>query len=58
VISSDHLKLKPGETGQIKASVDTKGRSGFLDKHISIYSNDPVNPVLTLSLSLTIDPKL
>jgi hypothetical protein len=56
VISSDHLK--PGETGQIKATVDTTGRKGFLDKHISVYSNDPVKPVITLSLTLTIVPRL
>jgi hypothetical protein len=43
--------------GQIKASVDTTGRSGPLIKHISIYSNDRTNPVLSLSMTLDIVQK-
>jgi hypothetical protein len=55
VISSDHLE--PGAVGHIKASVDTAGRSGPLLKHISIYSNDRTNPVLSLSIALDVVQK-
>jgi hypothetical protein len=55
VISSDHLE--PGAVGQIKASVDTTGRSGPLIKHISVYSNDRTNPVLSLSVTMDIVQK-
>jgi hypothetical protein len=55
VISSDHLA--PGSVGQIKASVDTAGRSGSLVKHISVYTNDRSNPVVTLSVTMDIVQK-
>jgi hypothetical protein len=54
VVSSDHLE--PGATGQIKATVDTAGRSGRLVKHISVYSNDRTKPVLSLSVSMDVVP--
>jgi hypothetical protein len=52
VISSNHLE--PGAAGQIKATVDTSGKIGRLEKHITIYSNDRVMPALTLTLTLVI----
>ncbi len=55
MVSSD--RLKPGETGQIRATVDTAGRSGAMSKYITVYSNDPVTPILTLSLTFTITQK-
>jgi hypothetical protein len=55
MISSDHLE--PGTTGKIRAVVDTAGRIGRLEKHITVYSNDKQNPVVTLSLSLDIAQK-
>jgi hypothetical protein len=55
VISSDHLD--PGASGRIRATVDTTGRAGPLEKHIVVYSNDRRTPVLTLSLSLHVAPK-
>jgi hypothetical protein len=55
VISSDHLA--PGVMGQIKASVDTAGRSGQLVKRISIYSNDRTNPVMSVAVIMNIVPK-
>jgi hypothetical protein len=55
VISSD--RLEPGKSGQIKATVDTTGKMGRIEKHVSIYSNDPQNPVITVSLSFDIVQK-
>jgi len=43
--------------GQIKVSVDTAGKAGHLEKHISVYSNDRTTPVLTLTLTMDIDQK-
>ncbi len=52
VISSDHLE--PGIEGQIKATVDTAGRAGRLEKFITVYTNDPVRPEVTLMLTLNV----
>jgi hypothetical protein len=52
VVSSDHLL--PGATGQIKASVHTAGRLGQMTKHITVFSNDRSNPVLSFTLSLQV----
>jgi hypothetical protein len=55
VISSDHLM--PGALGQIKATVNTTGRHGPLVKHVTVYSNDRSNPVLSFSLIMDIVQK-
>jgi hypothetical protein len=55
VISSNHLE--PGAVGQIKADVDTTGKSGHLVKHVSVYSNDRMNPVLSFSLVMDVVQK-
>jgi hypothetical protein len=55
VISSDHLE--PGASGQIQTSVETAGRSGRVEKHVSLYSNDPQSPVITLSISMDVVAK-
>ncbi len=55
MISSNHLD--PGAVGHIKATVDTTGRSGPLEKHITVYSNDRRSPALSLSLRMEIVQK-
>ncbi len=52
MISSDHLE--PGQKGKIMATVDTAGKAGRIEKFITVYSNDPHSPAMTLSLSLEI----
>lgn len=37
--------LKPGETTKIKVAFDTSNRKGKQFKTVTIFSNDPVNPV-------------
>ncbi len=54
MISSDHLN--PGSKGQIKTTVETTGRTGHLEKFIAVHSNDPLSPILTLSVSMDIVP--
>jgi hypothetical protein len=34
--------------------VDTTGRNGSLAKHVTIYSNDAVTPMTTVTVRLTI----
>jgi len=50
--SSSHIK--PGEDGRITASIDTKGRKGPISKVVRVYSNDPKESVVTLSLKAVI----
>lgn len=40
--------LQSGETTELKFTFDPKGRKGIDHKHISIFSNDPLNPVRTI----------
>ena len=48
MVSSNHLE--PGETGGVKATLDTANRNGPIEKHITIYTNDRTNPVLSLAV--------
>jgi hypothetical protein len=43
--------IPPGGETQIKASVNTKNRRGDLKKTITVTSNDPKTPALTLTLN-------
>jgi hypothetical protein len=52
VISSDHLK--PGEIGRVNATVQTINISGPSLKHLSVYSNDLVTPVLVMEISINV----
>lgn len=55
MVSSDHLI--PGEQGEIKVVVHTKGRKGKLSKNIFVFSNDPQTSSVTLTLSMNVkDP--
>jgi hypothetical protein len=47
----DKQELKPGETGKIKVGFVPKGRPGIQNKSISVYSNDPRNPVQRITLA-------
>jgi mono/diheme cytochrome c family protein len=50
--SSGHLQ--PGEKGKINVSVDIRGRLGIIIKTITVFTNDPVTPVATLSVRMNI----
>ena len=47
----DKQELKPGEIGKIKIAFNPKGRPGIQNKSISVYSNDPRNPVQRITLA-------
>ena len=47
-------RLKPLEKGRISVSVNTKGKSGRLNKTVRVYSNDPKQRVTTLSVLMSV----
>jgi hypothetical protein len=55
VISSDHLD--PGVVGRVQATVNTGGNFGRISKHISIYSNDRMTPVLSVEVIMDVVKK-
>jgi hypothetical protein len=52
VASSSHLK--PGEEGKIVATVDIKGKIGFITKAVKVFTNDPKRPAVPLVLKALI----
>lgn len=50
-VSTDKKQVKPGESVQLKWVLNTTGRMGTQNKAITIYSNDPRNPVQRITLS-------
>lgn len=46
--------LQPGERTELAFTFDPKGRRGIDHKHITIFSNDPINPVRTIVLRSTV----
>jgi len=47
-VELDKTILSAGERGQLKLTFDPKGRQGIDHKHITIFSNDPLNPVRSI----------
>ena len=46
--------LKPGQETSMKITLDTKGRTGPQNKSVTIYSNDPQNPVQRVTFTTAI----
>jgi hypothetical protein len=42
--------LAPSQRGSLEFEFDPKGRRGIDHKHITIFSNDPINPVRTITI--------
>jgi hypothetical protein len=42
--------LKPGETSDIKVTYHSAGKSGKEKKDVTVYTNDPLNPEIILSI--------
>ncbi len=51
IANAEKKKVKPGESTSIKWVFTTTGRIGTQNKAITIYSNDPRNPVQRVTLS-------
>ena len=47
-------RLKPGEEGKIVATIDIKGKIGFLTKTVKVFTNDPQKPAVNLLLKALI----
>ncbi len=52
---SDYAK---NESGEIKVNFSTQGREGHQEKTIIVYSNDPQNPQVVLTVKCDIDPNM
>jgi hypothetical protein len=55
LVQADKLKMKPGEEAVVKITLNPQGRTGTLQKAITIYSNDPRNPVQRITLTAYIE---
>lgn len=55
VASFDRV-IKPGQSGKIDASVDTKDFSGPITKVVSVISNDPQSPQVNLTIKAIVKP--
>ena len=53
LLSSD--KLKPGESGNVRIELDTKGMKGDKTRTLAIISNDPVNPRMVITLLVKVE---
>ena len=51
-------RLKPGETGKIKVTVDLRGKSGRIAKTVNVSTNDPKNRHITLQIRMVIKDRL
>ncbi|MGY6742370.1 MAG: DUF1573 domain-containing protein [Cecembia sp.] len=53
-LTASEMVLSPGQRGQINFEFDPKGRRGIDHKHITIFSNDPIHPVRTITIKSNI----
>ncbi len=49
--------LPPGGEGQVEVTVDTHHRVGPLHKSVSVYTDDPAQPVLQLEITGEVKPR-
>jgi hypothetical protein len=54
VVADEKKEFQPGETGKIKFTFNTEGRTGLNEKTITVESNDPKNPSKVVSFNCTI----
>jgi len=47
--------IKPGQSGQIEASVKTEGVAGKINKTITVVSNDPRQPQVQLTITALVE---
>ena len=45
-------ELEPGQSVELPITIDTTGFSGFVLRVIDIFSNDPENPIFTLTINI------
>ena len=55
-VASFDKTIKPGQSGKIVATVDTKNFSGPITKTVSVTSNDPETPQIALMIKAIVKP--
>jgi cytochrome c553 len=50
--------LKPGEKGNVRVIIDMRGKKGIFIKTIEVYTNDPITPVATLTLKVSVKDQI
>lgn len=48
--------IAPGQTGKVHAVVDTTTFNGPISKGVSVFTNDPANPQIELTLKAKVEP--
>jgi uncharacterized cupredoxin-like copper-binding protein len=48
-------KIEPGKEGTLKVKLDTKNRIGKMSRRVTIYSNDPSNPNMVLTIFANVE---
>lgn len=51
-------EIPAGKSGQIEAKIKTANLSGPVEKLVSLTTNDPKNPTVTLSIKANIEPEI
>jgi cytochrome c553 len=51
-------QLKPGEKGNIRVIIDLRGKKGIFLKTIEVHTNDPITPLTTLSVKMTVKDQI
>jgi hypothetical protein len=57
-VASFDEKIAPGATGKIHAEIDTVDFSGPIAKTITVLSNDPLHPRLSLTIKARVEPQI
>ena len=55
VVMDEKKEFAEGETGEIKITFNTQGRQGVNTKTVSVNTNDPEYPVITLTFKCTVE---
>lgn len=58
VVLPDKTALAPGESSHIDVTYDSAARSGDVERVVTVRSNDPVHPELTLHLHAKVDASM
>lgn len=55
VVMDEKKEFAEGETGEIKITFSTQGRQGVNTKTVSVNTNDPEYPVITLTFKCSVE---
>ena len=51
-------QIPPGQSGQIEVTVDTSGLTGAMEKSVTVITNDPRRPSVSLSIRADVQPEI